>query len=78
MQYTNPQQPNTTHHWPELLTEQELVEFLRIPEVSAASDYHNVIEHLKRYRDLPRISICHKVLYPRQAIIEWIRKETDP
>lgn len=61
---------------PELLTEDELALFLRIPEVGSSKDRHNVIEHLKRYRDLPRIRICNKVLYPTQAIREWIEKET--
>jgi hypothetical protein len=62
--------------FPELLTEEELVLFLRIAEVSNSRDHHNVIEHLKRYRDLPRIHICNKVLYPMQAIRKWIDKET--
>ena len=61
---------------PELLTEDELIQFLRIPQISNSKDHHNVIEHLKRYRDLPRIRICNKVLYPTQAIREWIEKET--
>ena len=36
---------------PELLTEDELVLFLRIAEVTSSRDHHNVIEHLKRYRN---------------------------
>lgn len=62
--------------YPELMTENELVLFLRIAEVSSSRDHHNVIEHLKRYRNLPRIRICNKVLYPTQAIRRWIRQET--
>jgi hypothetical protein len=61
---------------PELLTEHELALFLRITEISNSRDHHNVIEHLKRYRALPRIRICNKVLYPTQAIRRWIEKET--
>lgn len=61
---------------PELLTEDELALFLRIPEVSNSRNHHNVIEHLKRYRNLPRIRICNKVLYPTRAIRKWIEKET--
>ena len=61
---------------PELLTERELALFLRIGEISKSRDHHNVIEHLKRYRALPRIRICNKVLYPTQAIRRWIEKET--
>ena len=62
---------------PGLLTEEELISFLRIPEISTSKDYHNVIEHLKRVRGLPRIHICRKALYPRQAVMDWVEKETD-
>ena len=61
----------------ELMTEDELIAYLRIPEVSKSKDYHNAIEHLKRIRRLPRIRICRKALYPRKAILEWVEKETD-
>ena len=61
---------------PELLTEDELIDFLRIPEVSRARSYHNVIDNLKRMHDLPRIHICGKPLYPKEAILEWIRDNT--
>jgi hypothetical protein len=61
---------------PELMTEPEVIHFLRIPEISNSKDYHNVIEHLKRVRGLPRIRICRKALYPRKAILEWLEKET--
>ena len=60
----------------ELMTEDELIQFLRIPEVSNSNKHHNVIEHLKRFRNLPRIHICNKALYPRKAVLEWIEKET--
>jgi len=62
--------------WPELLTEGELIVFLRIPEISKSHDFHNVIENLKRMHDLPRIHICGRPLYPREAINEWIKKKT--
>ena len=58
------------------LTEEELIQFLRIPEISSSNNYHNVIEHLKRFRDLPRMHICNKTLYPKKAILDWIEKET--
>jgi len=61
---------------PELMTESELIEFLRIPEISNSKDYHNVIENLKRVRGLPRIHICRKALYPKKAILEWVEKQT--
>jgi hypothetical protein len=61
---------------PQLMTQDELAQFLRIPEISVAQDQHNVIEHLKRYRGLPRIRLCNKTLYPLNAILEWIERET--
>jgi len=61
---------------PELMTESELIQFLRIPEISGSTNYHNVIENLKRVRRLPRIHICRKVLYPKKAILEWVEKQT--
>jgi hypothetical protein len=60
----------------ELMTETEIIQFLRIPEVSSSKDYHNVIEHLKKIRGLPRIHICRKALYPKKAVLEWIEKES--
>ena len=59
----------------ELMTESEVIRFLRIPEISNSKDYHNVIEHLKKIRDLPRIHICRKALFPKKAILEWIEKQ---
>jgi hypothetical protein len=61
----------------ELMTEAEVIHFLRIPEISDSKNYHNVIEHLKRNRNLPRIHICRKALYPKKAILAWVEKETD-
>ena len=61
---------------PQLMTQNELVRFLRIPEISAAKDQHNVIEHLKRFRNLPRIRLCNSTLYPLNAILKWIDRET--
>jgi hypothetical protein len=57
---------------PDLMTEEELIHFLRIPEVSNSKDYSNVISNLIRMRNLPRIKICNKLLYPKKAIIMWI------
>ena len=62
---------------PELMTESEVIQFLRIPKVSNSKNYHYVIEHLKKFRDLPRIHVCRKALYPRKAVLEWIEKETN-
>jgi len=60
----------------DLLTERELIEYLRIPEVTSAKDHHNVIENLKRMHDLPRIHMCGRPLYPLKAIREWIETKT--
>ena len=61
---------------PNLMTEEELIKFLRIPQISKAKNYHNVITHLKRYRNLPCIHLCHQPLYPVQAILRWIEEKT--
>ena len=68
---------NAEHVYRELMTESEVIQFLRIPEVSNSENHHNVIEHLKKVRGLPRIHICHKVLYPKKAVLEWVEKQTD-
>ena len=61
---------------PALMTEAEVIEFLRIPEITTSKDHHNVIKNLIRMRELPRIQICKKLLFPKQAILEWVEKET--
>lgn len=58
---------------PQLLTEDELIRYLRIPEISSSKNYGNVIENLKRMHGLPCIYICRRSLYPLEAINEWIR-----
>ena len=65
-----------TRREPDLMTEEELVVYLRIPEISKSKSHHNVIENLKRMHQLPRIHICGKSLYPREAIREWIKRKT--
>ena len=57
---------------PELMTEEELIRFLRIPLISKAEDYRNVIKNLKRMHDLPCIHICKQPLYPLNAVRKWI------
>ena len=61
---------------PDLMTESQLIEFLRIPEISTSKDHHNVIKNLIRMRDLPRIKICKKLLFPKKAVLEWIEENT--
>ena len=62
--------------FPDLMTEPELIRYLRIPDVSNSKSHRNVIEHLKRFRGLPRIHICNKALYPKRAIQNWIDAQT--
>ncbi len=62
---------------PVLMTEPELIQFLRIPEVSKAKNYRNVIDNLKRFHDLPRIHICRQPLFPLEAVLDWIRNKTE-
>ena len=69
-------QIQATNGTSELMTEAELIQFLRVPEVSKSQDYHNVIENLKRMHDLPRVHICGKPLYPLEAIKGWIKEKT--
>jgi hypothetical protein len=72
-----PEQVPTGHNGgflpcPELMTEEELAQFLRIPVLSNAKNHTNVIENLKRYHDLPCIHICRKPLYPLSSIRQWV------
>lgn len=70
-------QPDGNGWFPELMTEAELIAFLRIPEISKAQDHHHAIEHLKRMRGLPCIHICKQPLYPQSAIRAWIQREVE-
>jgi len=62
-------------HCPDLLIEDELIRFLRIPEISKAKNYRNVISNLKRFRGLPCVHVCHQPLYPREAIMKWVKEQ---
>lgn len=66
-------QPNPIQYgYPLLLTEDELIELLRIREICGSSNPYNVIVNLKRMHDLPCIHICKVPLYPLEAIRQWI------
>ena len=67
-----PKNNNNSVDFRELLTQDELIEFLRIPEVSKAEDYNNVIDNLKRMHNLPCIHICKQPIYPLSAIRKWV------
>ena len=62
---TKPESGDAWQPVPQLMTQNEPVRFLRIPEISEAKDQHNVIEHLKRYRHLPSITIWQSICYRR-------------
>ena len=57
---------------PSVMTEEELIRFLRIPEISNAKNHQNVIENLKRKHGLPRIHLCGKTVYLTDAVKIWL------
>lgn len=59
---------------PTVMTEQELIQFLRIPEISNATDYRHVIENLKRAHGLPRVHLCGKAVYLTDSVKAWLEK----
>jgi len=63
--------------WPELLTEQELCDYLRIPEIANGQKQHNIIANLKRMRDLPCIHICRQPLYWLPAVRRWVEVQIE-
>lgn len=64
--------PPFPYFYPLLLTEDELVDLLRIPDIGTRADHHNVIENLRRMHGLPCIHICKAPLYPFEAVRQWI------
>ena len=58
--------------FPELMTETELMRFLRIPDVSHGANPHNVIDNLRRFHQLPCIHISRQPLYPLAAVRRWV------
>ena len=57
---------------PTVMTEEELIRFFRIPEISNARSHRNVVENLKRMRGLPRIHLCGKTVYLADAVKAWL------
>lgn len=57
---------------PAVMTEDEVIRFLRIPEVSNAKHCRNVIENLKRVHGLPRVHLCGKNVYLTEAVKQWL------
>jgi len=63
--------------WPDLMTESELVEYLRIAEVSKAGNFKHVVANLKRMRDLPCLHLCRQPLYWLPAIRKWLQEQVE-
>ena len=59
---------------PTVMTEQELIHFLRIPEISGARNRHHVIENLKRKHGLPRVHLCGKTVYLTDSVKVWLHE----
>jgi hypothetical protein len=57
------------------MTEEEVIHYLRIPEISKSTNFRNVIEHLKRMHDLPCIHISRQPLYPLDSVRKWVRNK---
>lgn len=59
---------------PSVMTEDELVRLLRIPEISTAANHRHVIENLKRVHGLPRIHLCGKTVYLTDSVRQWLQQ----
>jgi len=59
---------------PTVMTEDELIRFLRIPEISGAANHRHVIENLKRKHGLPRIHLCGKTVYLTDSVKQWLQR----
>jgi hypothetical protein len=59
---------------PTVMTEEELIRFLRIPEISSATNHRHVVENLKRRHGLPRIYLCGKAVYLADSVRQWLQQ----
>ena len=57
---------------PTVMTKEELIRFLRIPEISNAKNHRNVIENLNAREACPRIHLCGKTVYLADALRAWL------
>ncbi len=62
------------HPCPSVMTEEELIYFLRIPEISTARNYRHVIENLKRKHGLRRIQLCGKTVYLTDSVKQRLQQ----
>ena len=59
---------------PTVMTEAELIRFLRIPEISGATNHRHVIDNLKRVHGLPRIHLCGKTVFLTDSVKQWLQQ----
>ena len=59
---------------PTVMTEEELIRFLRIPEITGGTNHRHAIENLKRMHGLPRIHLCGKAVYLTDSVKAWLRQ----
>jgi hypothetical protein len=59
-------------HPPALMTEDELIQFLRIKEVAKTDNHHYVVQNLMRMHDLPCVHLCRQPLFALKNVLEWI------
>ena len=59
---------------PPVMTEEELIQFLRIPEISHSRNHHHVIENLKYHHGLSRIHLCGRTVYLTDSVKAWLEK----
>jgi len=69
-----PDQDGRLGLYPTVMTEEELIRFLRIPEISGARNYRHVIENLKRKHGLPRVHLCGKTVYLTDSVKVWLHE----
>jgi hypothetical protein len=56
------------------MTEEELIRFLRIPEISTARNHRHVVENLKHKHGLPRIHLCGRTVYLTDSVRQWLQQ----
>ena len=62
---------------PELMTQEEVIRYLRFPDVSSSKNYVDCIKYLVRIHGLPCMHISRKPLYPLEAVRRWIMQKTE-
>ena len=71
---TQPNQDGGSGPCRTVMTEEKLIRFLRIPEISTATEYRHVIQNLKSKHGLPRIHLCGKTVYLTDSVKAWLHQ----